>query len=137
MLEGKEFLGGDARYTNSISAHTGAQFKDFVSFTERRFLNAPLYLGSFSEGRLCSLEVSWLACPGGDRGGLQGSPIGEGQLLVPGLSRWLSAAELKDRLGWHCERQAEKVLRRVKGCLSPGLREAVEDEAAQRGEGQD
>ncbi|MGH0142517.1 UNVERIFIED_CONTAM: hypothetical protein FKN15_051341 [Acipenser sinensis] len=40
-------------------------------------------------------------------------------------------------LGWRCERQAEKVLREVKSCLSPGLREAVEDEATQRGERQD
>ncbi|MGH0134752.1 UNVERIFIED_CONTAM: hypothetical protein FKN15_006925 [Acipenser sinensis] len=58
--------------------------------------------------------------------------------MASGLSRWLSAAELAGRLGWRCERQAEKVLREVRGCLSPGQGQTLRDEAAQEGgQGQD
>ncbi|MGH0176013.1 UNVERIFIED_CONTAM: hypothetical protein FKN15_071634 [Acipenser sinensis] len=58
--------------------------------------------------------------------------------MAPGLSCWLSAAELAGRLGWRCERQAEKVLREVRGCLSPGQKQTLRDDAAQEGgQGQD
>lgn len=61
-----------------------------------------------------------------------------GHLMAPGLSCWLSAAELAGRLGWRCERQAEKVLREVRGCLSPGQKQTLRDDAAQEGgQGQD
>lgn len=49
-------------------------------------------------------------------------------LMSPGLSRWLSAAELGGRLGWCCERQVDRVLAEVRGCLSPGLREVLREE---------